>query len=101
MFFIYHSPILICQKKYRNNSNKIFLFNQTSKVIKHIYRVVAGYDMSYDEFRELCRKSLEEDCYYFLLIDIKRENKGDIVFAMRALKNVYRSNTSDEGFLIT
>ena len=41
----------------RNNSNKIILFNQTLKDIEHIYRDVAGYDMSYDEFKELCRKS--------------------------------------------
>ena len=34
----------------RNISNKINLFNQTLKDIKHIYRDVAGYDMNYDEF---------------------------------------------------
>ena len=41
----------------RNNSNKIFLFNQTLKDIEHIYRNLAGYDMNYDEFKDLCRKS--------------------------------------------
>ena len=39
-----------------NNSNKIILFNQTLKDIEHIDRDVAGYDMNYDEFKELCRK---------------------------------------------
>ena len=41
----------------RNNGNKIILFNQTLKDIEHIYRDVAGYDMSCDEFKDLCRKS--------------------------------------------
>ena len=58
----------------RDNSNKIILFNQTLKDIEHIYRDVAGYDMSYDEFKELCRKSWEED-YNYLCID--RSKKGD------------------------
>ena len=52
----------------RNNSNKIILFNQTLKDIEHIYRYVAGYDMNYDEFKDLCRKSWEED-YNYLFID--------------------------------
>ena len=55
--------------------------------------------MNYDEFKELCRKSWEEDYNYFILIDLKREIKENIVFVMKA-KNVYRSNTSDETFLI-
>ena len=44
----------------KNNSNKIILFNQTLKDIEQIYRDVAGYDMSYDEFKEICRRSWEE-----------------------------------------
>ena len=52
----------------RNYRKKILLFNQTLKDIEHIYRDVAGYDMSYDEFKELCRKSWEED-YIYLCID--------------------------------
>ena len=55
-------------KRTIRNSNKIILFNQTLKDIEHIYRDVAGYDMSYDEFKELCRKSWEED-YNYLCID--------------------------------
>ena len=35
----------------KHNSNKIILFNQTLKDIENIHRDVAGYDMSYDEFK--------------------------------------------------
>ena len=70
----------------RNISNKTILFNQTLKDIEHIYRDVAGYDMNYDVFKELCRKSFDEDYNYFVLIDLKREIKEDIVFVMKAKK---------------
>ena len=56
----------------RNNSNKIILFNQTLKDIEHIYRDVAGYNMIYDESKELCRKSWEE-AYHYLCIDRSKE----------------------------
>ena len=37
----------------------------------------------------------------FVLIDLRREIKEDFEYVMKAKKNVYRSNTSDEGFLKT
>ena len=58
----------------RNNSNKIVLFNQKLKDIEHIYRDVSGYDMNYDEFKEKCRKSWEED-YNYLCIDRYRKRE--------------------------
>ena len=45
----------------RNNSNKFILFNQTLKDFENIFGDVGGYDMSYDEFEELCRNYWEED----------------------------------------
>ena len=41
----------------RNNSNKIIPFIETLKDIENIFRDVGGYDMSYDEFEQLCRKA--------------------------------------------
>ena len=35
----------------RNNSNIIILFQQTLKDVEHIYRDIAGFDLSYDEFK--------------------------------------------------
>ena len=34
----------------------MFLFNQTKKDIENIYKHAGGYDMSYDECKQLCRK---------------------------------------------
>ena len=61
IYYLSQSYFDVPKRTIRNNSNKIILFNQTLKDIEHIYRDVAGYDMNYDEFKDLCRKSWEED----------------------------------------
>ena len=64
IYYLSQSYFDLPKRTIRNNSNKIILFNQTLKDIEHIYRDVAGYDMTYDEFKELCRKSWHEDYNY-------------------------------------
>ena len=61
IYYLSQSYFDLPKRTIRKNSNKIILFNQTSKDIKHIYRDVAGYDMNYDEFKGLCRKSWVDD----------------------------------------
>ena len=60
----------------RSNSNKIILFNQTLKDIEHIYRDVAGYDMNYDDFKDLCRKSWEDEYNYLYIDRSKKRDQG-------------------------
>ena len=74
IYYLSQSYFDLPKRTIGNNSNKIILFNQTLKDTEHIYRDVAGYDMNYDEFIDLCRKSWEED-YNYLYIDrpIKRD----------------------------
>ena len=48
----------------RNNSNIIILFQQTLKDVEHIYRDIAGFDMSYDEFKSLCQEAWKEKYTY-------------------------------------
>ena len=74
IYYLSQSYFDLPKRTIRNNSNKISLFNQTLKDIEHIYRDVSGYDMNYDEFKELCGKSWEED-YNYLCID--RSKKRD------------------------
>ena len=46
----------------RTSSNKrIIFFYQRRRDIINIHRDVGGYDMSYDENKQLCRKAWEED----------------------------------------
>ena len=61
IYYLSQSYFDLPKRTIRKNSNKIILFNQTLKDIEHIYGDVAGYDMNYDEFKELCRKSWDGD----------------------------------------
>ena len=60
----------------RTKSDKIILFNLTLKYIEHIYRDVSGYGMSYDECKQLCRKSWEEDYNYNFIVRSKKRDQG-------------------------
>ena len=76
IYYLSQSYFDLPKRTIRNNSNKIILFNQTLKDIKHIYRDVAGYDMNYDEFKELYRKSWEEDYNYLYIVRSKKRDQG-------------------------
>ena len=101
IYYISQSYFDLPKRTIRNNSNKIILFNQTLKDIEHIYRDVAGYDMNYDEFKELCRKSWEEDYNYLCIDRSKKRDQGRYCICNESKKNIYRSNTSDKTFLKT
>ena len=59
----------------RNNSNIIILFQQTLKDVEHNYRDIAGFDMSNDEFKSLCREAWR-DPYNYLLINRLEDKNG-------------------------
>ena len=87
-YYLSQSYFDLPKRTIRNSSNKRILFVQTLKGIKHIYRDVAGYDMSYDEFKELCRKSWEED-YNYLCIDRSRKRDQGRYCICNASKKTY------------
>ena len=76
IYYLSQSYFDLPKRTIRNNSDKIILFNQTLKDFEHIYRDVAGYDMNYDVFKDLCRKSWEED-YNYLCIDRSKKRDRD------------------------
>ena len=80
IYYLSQSYFDLPKRTIRNNSNKIILFNQTLKDIEHIYRDVAGYDMNYDEFKDLCRKSWEEDYNYLYIDRSKKKSSRKILY---------------------
>ena len=46
------------------NSNIIILIRQSLRDVEHIYGDIAGFDMSYDEFKELNREAWKEKYNY-------------------------------------
>ena len=63
------------KKTVRNNSNIIILFQQTLKDVEHIHRDISGFDMSYEEFKSLCREAWNEK-YNYLLINRLEDKNG-------------------------
>ena len=57
VYYLAQSYFDLPKRTIRNNSNIIILFQQTLKDVQHIYTDIAGFDMSYDEFKSLCREA--------------------------------------------
>ena len=87
-YYLSQSYFDLPKRTIRNNSNKFILFNQTLKGFEHIYRDVAGYDMNYDEFKDLCRKSWDEDCNYLCIDRSKKRDQGKYCICNES-KNTY------------
>ena len=60
-YYLSQSYFDLPKRTIRNNSNKNIQFNQTLKDIEHISRDIAGHDIIFEEFKEIYRKSWEED----------------------------------------
>ena len=91
-YYLSQSYFDLSKRTIRNNSNKIILFNQTLKDIEHIYRDVAGYDMNYEELKEICRKSWEEDYNYLCIDRSKKRDQGRYCICNES-KNTYLEAT--------
>ena len=76
IYYLSKSYFVLPKRTIRNNTNKNILFNQLLKDIEHIYRDLAGYNMNYDEFKELCRKSWDEDYNYLCIDRSKKRDQG-------------------------
>ena len=73
----------------RNISNKIILLNETLKDFEHTYierfRVMMGVMMNLKKYAEKYGKKIR---VIFVLTDLKRENKENIVFVMRVKTHI-------------
>ena len=92
IYYLSQSYFHLPKRSIRNNSAKVILFNQTLKDVERIYRDVAGYDMNYDEFKELCRKSWEEDYNYLFIDRSKKRDQGKYCICNES-KKTYREAT--------
>ena len=74
VYFLSQSYFDLPKRTIRNNSNIIILFQQTLKDVEHIYRDIAGFDMSNDEFKSLCREAWRDPYNYFLINRLEDKN---------------------------
>ena len=75
VYYLSQSYFDLPKRTIRNNSNIIILFQQTLKDVQHIYTDIAGFHMSNDEFKELCREAWRER-YNYLLINRLEDKNG-------------------------
>ena len=74
VYYLSQSYFDLPKRTIRNNSNIIFLFQQTLKDVEHIYRDIAGFDLSYDEFKSLCKEAWRDKCNYLLINRLEDRN---------------------------
>ena len=74
VYYLSQSYFEVPKRTIRNNSIILILFQQTMEDIEHIYRDIAGFDMSYEEFKSLCREAWKENIY--LLINRLEDKNG-------------------------
>ena len=98
IYYLSQSYFDLPKRTIRNNSNKINLFNQTLKVFEHIYRDVAGYDMNYDEFKDLCRKSWEEEYNYLCIDRYKKRDQGKYCICNESKKTYIEATPQTKTF---
>ena len=60
VYYLSQSYFEVPKRTIRNNSNIIILIQQTLKDVEYIYRDTAGFVMSYDECKSLCREAWKE-----------------------------------------
>ena len=74
VYYLSQSYFDLPKRIIRNKSNILILFQQTLKDVEHIYRDIAGFDMSYDEFKSLCREAWRDPYNYFLINRLEDKN---------------------------
>ena len=57
VYYLSQSHFDLPERTIRNISNIIILFQQILKGVEHIYRDIAGFGISYDEFKSLCKEA--------------------------------------------
>ena len=75
VYYLSQSYFDLPKRTIRNNSNIIILFQQTLKDVEHVYRDIAGFGMSNDEFKSLCREAWRDN-YNYLSINRLEDKNG-------------------------
>ena len=68
VYYNSQSYFVLPRQSFRNNSDRLILFKQTSRNVNSIYYDIGAYDMKYDELIEMCHKAGVRDLIIFVLI---------------------------------
>ena len=88
VYYISQSYFALPRRSIRKNSDRLKLFKQTFRDVQSMYSDIGAYDISYDEFKQMCHKAWVEK-YNYLSIDMtKNKNEGKYRIFNES-KNIY------------
>ena len=100
VYYLSQSYFDLPKRTIRNNSNIIILFQQTLKDVEHIYRDIAGFDMSNDEFKSLCREAWRDNYNYLLINRLEDKNGSKYMICNESNLQYQIFNPQTDPFLV-
>ena len=88
VYYISQSYFGLPRQNIRNNSDRLILFKQTLRDVQSMYHDIGAFDMTYDEFKEMCRVAWGEKFNYLCIDMNKNKNEGKYRFFNES-KNTY------------
>ena len=94
IFCLSESYFALPKKQNEIKVTKTIFFRQNLKDLENIYRDVGGYDESYDEFKDLCRKTWQYKHNHLWINRSKKEDPGRYCICNES-KNTYTDSTPE------
>ena len=76
VYYISQTYFALPRQTIRNNSDRLILFKQTLRDVQSMYHDIAAFDMTYDEFKDMCRVAWGEKFKYLCIDMTKNKNDG-------------------------
>ena len=76
VYYISQSYFALPRQSIRNNSDRLILFKQTLRDVQSMYYDIGAYDMSCNDFKQMCYKAWSERFNYLCIDMTKNKNEG-------------------------
>ena len=83
VYYISQSYFGLSRRSIGKNCDRIILFKQTLREVESMYKDIGGYDMSYDEIKQMCKEAWSEKFNHLCFDMTQNKMKVNIVFSMR------------------
>ena len=101
IYYISQSHFHLPTNTIRNNSFIIILFKQTLGDIRTIFHYIAGLDMNLEEWKQLCRKALENEYDYLQKDRFARIGEGRYTNRICIKRTYTECSTETKSFWLT
>ena len=98
VYYISQSYFGFPRQSVRKDSDRLKLFKQTLRDVQSMYQDIATYDMNYDEFKEMVRKTWSERYNYLCIDKNKNKNDGKYRFFNESKNTYFKCTPESEAF---